>query len=685
MRLEAVLLSLLLWEASGAPRKKRDIGAVEHEHPHHAVSFFDSFFSFFGGGSDSSPITSAREQDQTPKLPDFVPARGPRPLEAPSVFRHPPEAEQQQPAGPVQQPPRPPTQFQQLPVVPQFRPTTAPSSPQSTPDVPFRQPQTPHQHPQPFDQMQFQRGQQGAAWSTSAPARPPASTTLFYSTPLASGFLPPEFARQGRVEFESVPQAPNFAAEPSQQLPQRPGGQQQQQQWRPAEAAGTPPRSSLLPSAPVPPPAALPGFHHHQTVPGRFPWTAPSPVAKANFTLSTLPPGIVPPMRIPNRPRHVAPARSPKLPGQSNLPRLPGEPSFRPTRVRNNQNSNSIVPLATLTDPETCYSGGEVGQCSPAMQCHQHGGRVGAPCMGSGWQPRVCCVFEQRRCGFQSSHRVSNFKSTPGEVAPPASCGYRVNLLPKVCQVRLDFIDLQTKPMSHGLCDPNNQLKISVGPGQVARVPVSQLCGNVAREGERPTLSTDLPHIYVHFDRRQKKEGWTQPAYLQLEMKSAGLPSSWNIRVSQVTCDAPRLQAPRGCNQWYTSLTGTITSLGFSGGQYQANQDITACVASDPGACGIQYEMKALQVGPTKGASLGYGLVCTDYIKFLGEKTSVCGGARDLSMVLPARGPLGFTFRSDDKHVMGSDVGYSIGFKLLQDCSNVTFYQYPGGRSSNRV
>ena len=67
---------------------------------------------------------------------------------------------------------------------------------------------------------------------------------------------------------------------------------------------------------------------------------------------------------------------------------------------------------------------------------------------------------------------------------------------------------------------------------------------------------------------------------------------------------------------------------------------------------------------------MGYGLVCTDYIKLLGgpqpktnkgsmnlkysvagEKTSVCGGAHDLSMVLPAQGPLGFTFRSDDSHV----------------------------------
>ena len=60
MKLEAVLLSLLLSEVRAAPRKKRDIGAVEHEHPHHAVSFFDSFFSFFGGGSDSSPVTSSQ-------------------------------------------------------------------------------------------------------------------------------------------------------------------------------------------------------------------------------------------------------------------------------------------------------------------------------------------------------------------------------------------------------------------------------------------------------------------------------------------------------------------------------------------------------------------------------------------------------------------------------------------------
>ena len=47
------------------------------------------------------------------------------------------------------------------------------------------------------------------------------------------------------------------------------------------------------------------------------------------------------------------------------------------------------------------------------------------------------------------------------------------------------------------------------------------------------------------------------------------------------------------------------------------------------------------------------GYMMMAHITYLlpGEKTSVCGGVRERSMVLPARGPLGFTFRSDDHHV----------------------------------
>ena len=52
------------------------------------------------------------------------------------------------------------------------------------------------------------------------------------------------------------------------------------------------------------------------------------------------------------------------------------------------------------------------------------------------------------------------------------------------------------------------------------------------------------------------------------------------------------------------------------------------------------------QVGPTRGGGLGYGLVCGDYLKFLGERTGLCGGGGDREVVLPIRGPLGVALRS---------------------------------------
>ena len=162
------------------------------------------------------------------------------------------------------------------------------------------------------------------------------------------------------------------------------------------------------------------------------------------------------------------------------------------------------------------------------------------------------------------------FQKYSGDVTPPSSCSYRVNLLSRVCQVRLDFVDLQTKLNSLGACDPRNYLRISAGPDQLAKVPILQLCGNISEGGQMPSLSTDLPHLYVHFDQLEREKfGWIQPAHVKLDLLTDSHPSSWNIRVTQITCGNSRLQAPTGCSQYYTSIQGTMTSFGLSDGQYQ--------------------------------------------------------------------------------------------------------------------
>ena len=81
---------------------------------------------------------------------------------------------------------------------------------------------------------------------------------------------------------------------------------------------------------------------------------------------------------------------------------------------------------------------------------------------------------------------------------------------------------------------------------------------------------------------------------------------------------------------------------------------------------------------------------------FRGEKTSLCGRGDGRTLTLPASGPLGFTFSSDERAVdmvsteqslinvrnlmnvpFQFDVGYNIAYKTLQDCTGVQFSVYP--------
>ena len=83
-------------------------------------------------------------------------------------------------------------------------------------------------------------------------------------------------------------------------------------------------------------------------------------------------------------------------------------------------------------------------------------------------------------------------------------------------------------------------------------------------------------------------------------------------------------------------------------------------------------------------ASLRYGLVCSDYLAFAGEKTSVCGSSGGLKMTLPVSGGQGFTFRSDQRH-QTNDAGFRIeyrsAFRILE-WHNINYEQSLSGMST---
>jgi hypothetical protein len=241
--------------------------------------------------------------------------------------------------------------------------------------------------------------------------------------------------------------------------------------------------------------------------------------------------------------------------------------------------------------------------------------------------------------------------------------------------------------MSNGECDPFNGLNITSNDVN-AYIPTKTLCGTVSSGGLDP-LRTDIPHMYVHvdddlpIDRPNFARPNSQPISVNFRFKVSNYPSRWNLRISQIQCDGANLMAPNGCAQYYNQNQGNITSLNQKDGEYQKSLDMSVCVKRDPAACAIHYTFHSLNVGLTKGGNqtkpqLGYGLLCSDYIVFNGEKTAICGAtsqAKDI--ILPVSGPQGLTLHTDDLHIPKADVGFILEYKYLHNCTDTVFYKYP--------
>eukprot|EP00094_Tigriopus_californicus_P001547 TCALIF_01496-PA protein Name:"Protein of unknown function" AED:0.20 eAED:0.20 QI:54/0.5/1/1/0.83/0.85/7/232/178 len=55
--------------------------------------------------------------------------------------------------------------------------------------------------------------------------------------------------------------------------------------------------------------------------------------------------------------------------------------------------------------------------------------------------------------------------------------------------------------------------------------------------------------------------------------------------------DICQVRAPSGCAQFFTGVSGTITSYNFQGGEFLRNQDYTHCIRQEEGFCQFQlYE-----------------------------------------------------------------------------------------------
>jgi len=367
---------------------------------------------------------------------------------------------------------------------------------------------------------------------------------------------------------------------------------------------------------------------------------------------------------------------------------LPGIPNKTPANIT----AVTVDPdvLNGLPKEDCITEEGAIGECYTADLCNYLGGKPYGSChQGLDYygDMRSCCVFNSY-CGYETNKELTYLMNPeyPASTESVDDCMFKVDLLPGVCQLRLDFLDLVLKPMEDGVCDDNNALHIS-SPNPFTKIPVNKLCGNI-NQAPDDVLRTDIPHLYVHVDRDDpalygvpdRRPPNKRSNTVKLNIRVKDFASRWNIRVSQISCDGANLQAPMGCAQYYNSNSGNISSLNFNDGAYARNLSLAACIKRDPTACAIEYNVRHMGVGETKGVAdkLGYGLTCTDYLLIGGERTALCGGIHAAKrMVFPTHGPEFIFFQSDDKFINKVDVGYDIEYAHIQDCSETEFFKYP--------
>ena len=90
-------------------------------------------------------------------------------------------------------------------------------------------------------------------------------------------------------------------------------------------------------------------------------------------------------------------------------------------------------------------------------------------------------------CGHQGSEMFINFvnPSYPAHDTTTGTCVFKVDVSPRICQIRVDFVDTEMLSPDEGLC---TEQSLQIG-GAAAPVGFERLCG----------LNADQ-HFYIHID-----------------------------------------------------------------------------------------------------------------------------------------------------------------------------------------
>ncbi|XP_072931070.1 uncharacterized protein [Epargyreus clarus] len=241
-----------------------------------------------------------------------------------------------------------------------------------------------------------------------------------------------------------------------------------------------------------------------------------------------------------------------------------------------------FVSIVRFANTECSTTNTMNGTCLARRECNNLNGTITGNCASR----RGRCCIVSRSCGATTNVNNTYFTSPgyPAAYAGGQTCTIIVNRCNNnICQLRIDFLDLVlAQPDGDGVCSTD---AVTVTGGNTI-VPV--LCGD--NTGQT---------IFVDFN------GNTAITISITATLATTFSRRWNIKLTQLGCDCPGI-APNGCLQYYTGITGTITSFNYgtaanaalsaslvTGTRQIANLNYGICIRMEAGYCAIQYSQTA--------------------------------------------------------------------------------------------
>jgi hypothetical protein len=230
------------------------------------------------------------------------------------------------------------------------------------------------------------------------------------------------------------------------------------------------------------------------------------------------------------------------------------------------------------------HHSGLTGVCLTSTECSDKGGTDSGNCAaGFG----TCCVIVTTTDSGTLTHNNTIIQNSDYPSAKAAGAGtFTWTISPadyiEVCAIRFDFIDVNV----YGGADQYVTNEISATTDRM------EINGPTAVDP--PLIGGILTGQHVYTETARSSTGTT----LTITTLAATANHLWRIQVKHICCD-DELLPPNGCQQYFTTDTGTVSTFGYNSAHTNANgqelalQHTTMCIRQNEGFCTVAYSSRA--------------------------------------------------------------------------------------------